>query len=383
MFNENVEMYETNDFDTDVNEKKELIEEAKKLAEDENADYNEAVRLQKRFRRIPSWESAYDEDLEEEFNKYVDVVFSKRREQFVKNEELKKELIKKANDILNSDNFNKMTQEMNDLMEKWKEIGSAGRELDDQLWESFNAARQKFFDGKHQAWEEMQNGFANAKKVKEDLIVKAKALESSEEWQKTSEVFHDLMSEWKKVGSAGREFENDLWNSFNESRQKFYERRNAFYEALHSEQDERCSKKEELIAQAKEILDSAQFTREHTAQMKEFGVRWKEIGSAGRNKENELWNEFRGIMDAYFAGLKESNERRHQQWRQRLIDARTRKQELVQNQKRQIKHMEEEKVGLLGQRAIDDMDDRIEEKELFIKQLEEEIEDIEKTLEKD
>lgn len=383
MFNENEEMYEVSDFDTDVNEKKVLIEEAKKLAENEDADYNEAVKLQKRFRRIPSWESAYDEDLEEEFNKYVDVVFGKRREQFGKNENLKKELIHKANAILESENFNKLTKEMNELMDEWKKIGSAGRELDDQLWDAFNSARQKFFDGKHKAWENMQSGFANAKKVKEELILKAKSLEESEEWQKTSEAYHDMMSEWKKVGSAGREFENDLWDAFNESRQKFYQRRNAFYEALHSEQDEHCTKKEELIAQAKAILDSEQFTREQTAQMKEFGIRWKEIGSAGKNKENELWNQFRGIMDAYFAGLKEFNERRHQQWRQRLIDARTRKQELIQNQKRQIKYMEEEKIGLLGQRAIDDMDDKIEEKELFIQQLETEINDIEKTLEKD
>lgn len=383
MFNENEEMYEVSDFDTDVNEKKVLIEEAKKLAENEDADYNEAVKLQKRFRRIPSWESAYDEDLEEEFNKYVDVVFGKRREQFGKNGDLKKELIHKANVILESDNFSKFTKEMNELMDEWKKIGSAGRELDDQLWDAFNSVRQKFFDGKHKAWKNMQDGFANAKKVKEELILKAKALEESEEWQKASEAYHDMMSEWKKVGSAGREFENDLWDAFNESRQKFYQRRNAFYEALHSEQDEHCTKKEELIAQAKAILDSEQFTREQTAQMKEFGIRWKEIGSAGKNKENELWNQFRGIMDEYFAGLKASNERRHQQWRQRLIDAKTRKQELIQNQRRQIQYMEEEKIGLLGQRAIDDMDDKIEEKEFFIQQLESEINDIEKTLEKD
>ena len=42
--------------------------------------------------------------------------------------------------------------------------------------------------------------------------------------------------------------------------------------------------------------------------------------------------------------------------------------------------MKEEMVGLLGQRAIDDMQDRIEEKEDFIAQLEAEVEDIDKTL---
>ena len=63
-----------------------------------------------------------------------------------------------------------------------------------------------------------------------------------------------------------------------------------------------------------------------------------------------------------------------------MVEARTRKQELIQNQKRQIQRMKEEMVGLLGQRAIDDMQDRIEEKEDFIAQLEAEVEDIDKTL---
>lgn len=37
-------------------------------------------------------------------------------------------------------------------------------------------------------------------------------------------------------------------------------------------------------------------------------------------------------------------------------------------------------VGLLGQRAIDEMQEQIEEKEAFIAQLEAELEDIDKTL---
>ena len=85
-------------------------------------------------------------------------------------------------------------------------------------------------------------------------------------------------------------------------------------------------------------------------------------------------------MDAYFNGLKQWNEQKHQQWRQRMMDARSRKQELVQNQKRQIKRMQDEMVGLLGQRAIDEMEERIEEKKEFIQQLEEELADIEKRL---
>ena len=63
-----------------------------------------------------------------------------------------------------------------------------------------------------------------------------------------------------------------------------------------------------------------------------------------------------------------------------MSDARDRKQELIANQKRQIRRMQDEMVGLLGQRAIDEMQEQIEEKEAFIAQLEAELEDIDKTL---
>lgn len=188
------------------------------------------------------------------------------------------------------------------------------------------------------------------------------------------------MDEWKAVGSAGREYEDSLWEKFNNSRQKFYERRNEHYEELHEVQNGRYEQKQQLVAKAKEIADAKQYTREDTKAMKDLGVQWKQIGSCGKDHEDQIWKEFRSVMDAYFDGLKEWNEQKHAQWHQRMVEARTRKQELIQNQKRQIQRMKEEMVGLLGQRAIDDMQDRIEEKEDFIAQLEAEVEDIDKTL---
>lgn len=269
---------------------------------------------------------------------------------------------------------------MNALMQQWKAAGSAGKETDDALWEQFNAARQEFFDRKHEHWKDLQGKFENARQVKEDLIKQAAELENSEEWQKTSEKFRHLMDEWKAVGSAGREYEDSLWEKFNNSRQKFYERRNEHYEELHEVQNGRYEQKLQLVAKAKEIADAKQYTREDTKAMKDLGVQWKQIGSCGKDHEDQIWKEFRSVMDAYFDGLKEWNEQKHAQWHQRMVEARTRKQELIQNQKRQIQRMKEEMVGLLGQRAIDDMQDRIEEKEDFIAQLEAEVEDIDKTL---
>lgn len=382
MYQENDDMLEVNDFDEDIRRREELIEEVKNIPAD--ADWNEVMHqvndLRRRWRRIQYWDSAYEETLAEEFDSYIDAFYAKRREFYQSAQKLKEELIEQARKVALSEEWNQATEEMNALMQQWKAAGSAGKETDDALWEQFNAARQQFFDRKHEHWEQLQGKFENARQVKENLIEQAAALEDSQEWQKTSEKFRKLMDEWKAVGSAGREHEDALWEKFNSSRQKFYERRNAHYDELHQVQGERYDAKKKLVAQAKEIADARSYTRENTKVMKDLGVEWKKVGSCGKEHEDQIWKEFRSIMDEYFDGLKQWNEQRHSQWRQRMQDARARKLELIQNQKRQIQRMKEEMVGLLGQRAIDDMQDRIDEKEDFIEQLEAEVADIDKSL---
>lgn len=382
MYQENDDMLEVNDFDEDIRRREELIEEVKNIPAD--ADWNEVMHqvndLRRRWRRIQYWDSAYEETLAEEFDSYIDAFYAKRREFYQSAQKLKEELIEQARKVALSEEWNQATEEMNALMQQWKAAGSAGKETDDALWEQFNAARQQFFDRKHEHWEQLQGKFENARQVKENLIEQAAALEDSQEWQKTSEKFRKLMDEWKAVGSAGREHEDALWEKFNSSRQKFYERRNAHYDELHQVQGERYDAKKKLVAQAKEIADARSYTRENTKVMKDLGVEWKKVGSCGKEHEDQIWKEFRSIMDEYFYGLKQWNEQRHSQWRQRMQDARARKLELIQNQKRQIQRMKEEMVGLLGQRAIDDMQDRIDEKEDFIEQLEAEVADIDRSL---
>ena len=382
MYQENDDMLEVNDFDEDIRRREELIEEAKNIPAD--ADWNEVMHqvndLRRRWRRIQYWDSAYEETLAEEFDSYIDAFYAKRREFYQSAQKLKEELIEQARKVALSEEWNQATEEMNALMQQWKAAGSAGKETDDALWEQFNAARQQFFDRKHEHWEQLQGKFENARQVKENLIEQAAALEDSQEWQKTSEKFRKLMDEWKAVGSAGREHEDALLEKFNSSRQKFYERRNAHYDELHKVQGERYDAKKKLVAQAKEIADARSYTRENTKVMKDLGVEWKKVGSCGKEHEDQIWKEFRSIMDEYFDGLKQWNEQRHSQWRQRMQDARARKLELIQNQKRQIQRMKEEMVGLLGQRAIDDMQDRIDEKEDFIEQLEAEVADIDRSL---
>lgn len=381
---ENNDVYEEDvrDFDVDIEQRKALIEEAKQIEDtgDWSALNRELSDLQRRWRRIYYWESAYEDTLEEEFDALIDKFYAKRRELYASVEETKKDLIKQAKALTNSTDWNRATEAMKDLMTQWKAAGSAGKEKDDVLWEEFNVARNTFFDRKHTHWEDMQTKFEQARKVKEELIEEAKKLEDSTAWQASGNAFKELFARWKEAGSAGREYEDDLWNAFHASRQKFYAARDAYYDELHEKQDALYQQKEELLAKAKEIAENTLFTREDTAAMKQLSVDWKAVGFTGKERDDEIWKAFRDVMDTYFAGLKQFNESKHAQWRQRMEDRRMRKTELIQEQKRQIQRIERDMVALLGERAIEDAKERIADKEDFIKTLEAEIEELDKAL---
>lgn len=384
MYNEYDEMMDERDLDQDIDSRKALIEEAKEL--DMNTDWNTLTRqindLKRRWKKIYYWESALEDQLEEEFEAVFDSFYARRNEGFKNAEAAKQELVNKAKALANSKDWNKTTEEMNELMNQWKAAGRAGKETDDTLWEAFQAARQKFFDNKRKHFDEIRAKFGNAKAAKEAIIKTASELAETEEWNKATDQFKELMEQWKAAGNAGRNDDDALWNQFNDCRQKFYARREEHYAQLHKVQAERLEKKAALVEKAKEMVAAATYTKENTEAIKALNGEWKAIGSAGKEKEDKIWNEFRTVVDGYFTALKQHNEDKHAQWVARMNDARARKNDLVLNQKRQLKRLQDSLVGLISDREVAEAEEKIAEKKAFIAQVEAEIADIDKSLAK-
>ncbi|MCF0105253.1 MAG: DUF349 domain-containing protein, partial [Holdemanella sp.] len=337
--------------------------------------------LQKQWRKIKYWETVLEESLKDEFEAALDKFYAKNKEQQEVNKKAKEDLIEKAKELSKSENFQAATNQLNALFEDWKKIGSVGKEVDDKLWAEFNEARQTFYTRKKEYWDEINAKFASAAEVKEKLVEEAKKLSESEEWKKTTEKFKDLFEQWKAAGSAGRNKEDALWKQFNDARQTFYDRRKAHYDELHAQQEENAAAKASLIERAKEIVASEEFTRSNTDKVKNLQKEWKNIRSAAKTKEDELWAEFHAVTDEYFEKLTKFNDNKHNAWVQRMQQAKQKKQELINRQKRMIERLEDDMTGLVSSNTIQDLNDQIADKQEFIAQLEEEIRDIDKKLE--
>lgn len=382
-YNENDEMFETEVEIDDVAEKKALIEEAKAL--DPEADWKDVApqinALKKAWKRLPSNESMQDENLRDEFEAVLDVHFKKQRENFKVAKATKEALIKEAKALADTKEFGKANTRMNDMMGEWKASGSAGsKDVDDQLWEEFNKARKTFFDRRAKDWENRKAGFEAAKVAKEALVAKAKELAEGNNFRAAANDFKKLMEDWKAAGSAGKAHEDELWTQFNAARQTFFDRRNAFYAEMNEKYEAVYNVKKGLVEKAAEVAANKEYTKENTAELKNLQKEWKAAGFCGKEKEDALWADFRAAMDDYFAGLKAFNDAKHADWVARMKDAYARKQELINNQERQIKRLEAERVGAMGDRELQDIEMRIADKQEFIDQLKAELADLEKRI---
>ena len=84
---------------------------------------------------------------------------------------IKEDLIAKV-DLINDDDNDVCIKKFNDLKNEWKKSGSAGRKIDNKLWDKFNKSADRFFTAKKEVIDEEIN-MAN------DLIKKLKKNEIS------------------------------------------------------------------------------------------------------------------------------------------------------------------------------------------------------------
>ncbi|MBQ0065068.1 MAG: DUF349 domain-containing protein [Firmicutes bacterium] len=296
---------QTSDIGLDLQKKADLIEKAKQINAD--TDSRTVKNLQKQWKRIGDSESQSlaDIDLDNEFEALIDAYYAGLEQKSAVNQQAKEALIAEAKAVSTEDRFKQGTQKMEELMDSWKKAGfTKNKELDDKLWEEFRTVRKAFFDAKNEYYKKLKEQFSGAKKAKEEIIAKAEALLESEDIKKAGNEFKKLLAEWKTIGNAGRDVEQELWNKFNESRQAFFEKQNAYYEEVKSHYAENLNKKRQLISEAQEICYQEEYTKEQTARMKELQQEWKTIGFCGKEDEDKAWKNFRESMDKYFEGLR-------------------------------------------------------------------------------
>lgn len=321
-----------------------------------------------------------------------------------KSQSRKEELCRQVDTLSYSSDWKTTTEKLKQLQEEWKSSGSAGKEENDRLWEKFRASQDRFFERKKQHFEKIDSERRKSRERKESLCLRAESLSHSSDWKTTGEALKNLMEDWKKAGSAGKDYDDNLWSRFRHAQDKFYERRKSHYEKIENEQRENLRRKERLCSEAESLVHSSDFkhAKEEIRQLQE---KWKTIGHVPRDYSDDLWNRFRRACDRVFENARreyerkqEEYERKQSEWRSKMREALERKRERVSRLKESIRHDESnisrwrdtiynlkpggraDEIESNLESRINDVEDRIRDKERTVDELEDSIRDIESKL---
>ncbi len=229
----------------------------------------------------------------------------------------KEALIEQAEAIKESTDWKVTGEAYKALFLQWKEVGATGREADDSLWARFIGAREYFNVRRGEHFNQRQEQWEANRLLKQDVIVRAHELSISDQWRPTGDALRALFDEWKKIGSAGRQSDEELWQQFRGAQQHFYDRRNAAYE-------ENKQRKESLCQRAEDLRESKDWEAT-VEEMKALMAEWKTVGTSGkRDIDDVLWNRFRGAQNQFFdrryaeASAREQEERSQSQKKEEI-----------------------------------------------------------------
>jgi hypothetical protein len=239
----------------------------------------------------------------------INQFYNERRNIQLDNFEKKKELLTQVNQLTEKlgDNqtakqWETSTEELLKIQANWKTIGQAPKKENEEIWKSFRAACDLFFDTKKAFYKNIeahQNEIADKKRK---LIEEAKKIQNSTDWRTTSEKLIRLQKEWKNCGNAGQRLENKLWTEFRASCDVFFNARENNLKEQESELITNLEAKKAVL----ENLSGFVATGEKLADLntlKQFADSWKAIGPIPAEGRDELYQSYKKVLDGHYETL--------------------------------------------------------------------------------
>ena len=163
------------------------------------------------------------------FRKACDIFFEKKtaffhslKEDLNANLAKKKELVEKAESLMNSTEWRSTGDALINLQKQWKEIGTVPRKYSEELWKRFTAACDHFFEARQAATADARNEEKANKEQKLGIIAQLKELAESEAENIIVQV-KELQQKWNEVGHVPFRDKDALYKEYRAICDKIYE----------------------------------------------------------------------------------------------------------------------------------------------------------------
>jgi hypothetical protein len=211
------------------------------------------------------------------FNRNKNAFYKGQKKEQQQNLDRKKELLSRALELKDSEEWEAVTPEMKRIQREWKEVGHVPRKYSEKIWKEFKEACNHYFNRLHAS---KNSAFAAEKKnleLKTAILQELREFKLSGTRDKDLAQIQDFVSRWKAVGHVPRNKKHIS--------SKFYKILDALFRKLGiSQQEAETLKYGDKIAQLEDAEDERAVERERQYIRKKID----EVQGEIRQLENNL-----------------------------------------------------------------------------------------------
>ena len=209
-----------------------LCEKVEEIAEREVANSNEwnafskeIEEIQKEWKTIGFASKKENQKIYDRFRAACDKFYGRKRDFYNEykgsinaNLEKKISLCEAAEELKNSTEWKKATDQFINLQKQWKEIGAVPRKKSEQLWKRFRAACDEFFAERDKNAKPENDYYGNLK-AKQRLVEEIKAYVSAGDEAADREAMQEFQKRWQEIGFVPFKDKEKIANAYKEALQ--------------------------------------------------------------------------------------------------------------------------------------------------------------------
>lgn len=200
------------------------------------------------------------------------------------------------------ENPDSAANKLRDIEARWAEVRKVPKDQGEELWKKFTSFRDPLRKRLNEFFAKRTAEQKEAKKKKEELIVRAEALVAalgeSTDWKKGADDFKALQNEWKALPSSGKH-EKDLIPRFKAPADRFFAARKAAMEERDKSFGANRAAFEDLVKRAEALALSTEWDKT-TTEAKKLQAEWKAVGPIPMREREKLYNKFHKAVDSVF-----------------------------------------------------------------------------------
>ena len=143
-----------------------------------------------------------------------------------KNKEAKQDLVRKAEELKESEDWKKATEQLIQLQKDWKKIPPAHHRDEKKLWSKFREACNFFFNHKKDHFSHMDEAQGENLSKKKKLLEEIKGLKLGEDKSENLKLLKDYGDKWNAIGHVPFSDKDKINKAYQASIGKFYDQIN-------------------------------------------------------------------------------------------------------------------------------------------------------------